>query len=371
MNTLNYGDNITFISGLRVEIEDNDYKSKFTPGKLTGFPTPSGIIKDTTAAYTETIWLPNFHLSVRPVEFMLLRFAAYKAIARPDFNHRLEYYNARDGGGFTTLAIGNPKLLAAKAWNFEVNTSFFSNKIGLFSISAFYKEIQDMFHLVDGIRVDRAEILDSLGITWQSPFAATQVYNLTYPYNSKKPTKVWGIEVEHQANLFFLPGLLQNIVLSYNFSLVRSETYIASSRTIEWRDSVEIFTGYWVPRDNSKIELQEVKRKLEGQPEFFGNFAIGYDIGGFSGRVSVFYQGEFNSSFSGDGRSDRVVNSFTRWDLALKYKYDEHLSFLFNLNNFTNIEESTSQVNRIDNWNLLNTSERYDLTADFGVRITL
>lgn len=371
MNTLNYGENITFITGLRVESEDNFYKSKYTPGKLTGFPTPSGTVKDTSASYTETIFLPNFHLSVRPVEFMLVRLAAYKAIARPDFNHRLENYIARDGGGFTTLSIGNPRLQAAKAWNFEVNTSFFSNTIGLFSVSAFYKEIKDMFHLVNGIKVDRSEILDSLGITWQSPFGATQIYNLTYPYNSTKPTKVWGLEVEHQANLFFLPGLLQNIVLSYNFSIVRSETFVASSRTVVWRDSIELFPGYWIPRDNSKIELTEAKRKLEGQPEFFGNFAIGYDIGGFSGRLSVFYQGDFNSSFSGDGKSDGVVNSFTRWDLALKYQYNEHLSFLLNVNNLTNIEESTSRLNRVDNWNLLNTSERYDMTADFGVRVTL
>lgn len=370
MNTLNYGQEITFIAGLRVETEDNDYLSRFTPGKLTGFPTPSGIMKDTSAFYNETIWLPNFHLSVRPLDFMLMRFAAYKAIARPDFNHRLEYYIARDGGGSTTLSIGNPQLKAAKAWNFEVNTSFFSNTIGLFSVSAFYKEIKDMFHLVNNIRVDRAEILDSLGITWQSPFAATQVYNLTYPYNSSKPTKVWGFEVEHQTNLHFLPGLLQNIVLSYNFSIVRSETYIASSRTVTWKDSIELFPGYWIPRDNSKIELIETKQKLEGQPEFFGNFAIGYDIGGFSGRLSMFYQGEFNSSFSGDGKSDQMVNSFTKWDLALKYQVTDYLAVMFNLNNFTNVEEGTSQVNRVNDWKLLNTSERYDLTADLGVRVT-
>jgi hypothetical protein len=227
-----------------------------------------------------------------------------------------------------------------------------------------------MFHLVNNIRVDRAEILDSLGITWKSPFAATQVYNLTYPYNSSKPTKVWGFEVEHQTNLHFLPGLLQNIILSYNFSIVRSETFIASSRTVTWKDSIELFPGYWIPRDNSKIELTETKQKLEGQPEFFGNFAIGYDIGGFSGRLSIFYQGEFNSSFSGDGRSDQMVNSFTKWDLALKYQVTNYLAVMFNLNNFTNVEEGTSQVNRVNDWKLLNTSERYDLTADLGVRVT-
>lgn len=370
MNTINLGQAVTFISGLRVESENNDYKSKYSPGKLTGFPSISGILKDTTAEFNETVWLPNFNLTIRPFDFLNVRFAVYRALARPDFNHRLESFIARDGGGATTLVIGNSKLKAAKAWNFEINTSVFNNYLGLFSVSAFYKDIDDMFHLVNDIRVDRAEILDSLGITWKSPFASSQLYDLTYPYNSKRPTKVWGFEIEHQANLLFLPGLLQHVVLSYNFSIVRSETYVASSKTIVWKDSINVL-GTWVPIDRSKIVLEEVKNKLEGQPEFFGNFSIGYDIEGFSGRLSVFYQSEFNSLFSGDRKSDRVVNGFNRWDLALKYQLNDHISLFFNLNNFTNYEESTSVSNRIQNWTLLNTSERYDLTADIGIRLML
>lgn len=370
MNTLNLGQTITFISGLRVETENNDYKSKFTPGKLTGFPAISGTLEDTTATFKETVWLPNFNLTIRPFDFLNVRFAVYRALARPDFNHRLENFVARDGGGATTLIIGNSNLKAAKAWNFEINTSIFSNDLGLFSVSAFYKDIEDMFHLINDIRVDRAEILDSLGITWQSPFASSQLYDLTYPYNSTKPTRVWGFEIEHQANLLFLPGLLQHLVLSYNFSIVRSETYIASSKTIVWQDSVYNPILGWIIQDRSKIELEEVKNKLEGQPEFFGNFSIGYDIEGFSGRLSIFYQSEFNSLFSGDRKSDRIVNSFNRWDLALKYQLNNNIAFFFNLNNFSNYEESTSVANRIHNWNLLNTSERYDLTADLGVRLT-
>ncbi len=369
MNTLNLGQAITFILGVRIESEDNDYKSRFTPGKLTGFPSPSGVLKDTVASFNETIWLPNFNLTIRPFDFLNVRFAVYRALARPDFNHRLENFIARDGGGATTLFIGNSKLKAAKAWNFEINTSVYHNDLGLFSISAFYKDIKDMFHLINNIRVDRAEILDSLGITWKSPFGSSQLYDLTYPYNSSQPTRVWGFEIEHQANLLFLPGLLQHLVLSYNFSLVRSETYIASSKTIVWKDSINVL-GTWVPIDRSKIVLVEAKNKLEGQPEFFGNVSIGYDLEGFSGRLSVFYQSEFNSLFSGDRKSDRIVNSFTRWDLALKYQLSDNISLFFNLNNFTNYEESSSTVNRIQNWNLLNTSERYDLTADLGVRLS-
>ncbi|HPN39513.1 MAG TPA: TonB-dependent receptor [Melioribacteraceae bacterium] len=373
MNTFNIGKDITIIAGARLEHENNEYFSKFTPGKLTGFPTPSGTLKDTSSTYNETVILPNMHLTYRPTDFMNVRLAVYKALARPDFNHRLEYYVARDGGGYTTLVVGNPDLKTAEAWNFEINTSFYGGKVGLFSISAFYKEIKNMYHVINNLRVDNTEILNELGIKWKSPFGTSQVYNLTYPYNSDKPTKVWGFEIEEQTNLHFLPGYLQFIVVGFNFSWVRSETYTLNSETVTWRDSLELFpgSGIWIPRENSKIVLSDSKNKLEGQPEFFGNFSIGYDYGGFSGRVSVFYQGEYNSRFSGDKKSDLIVGSFTRWDLALKYKFNDNLSVFFNFNNFTDVEESTYTANRVNNWELVNTKEKYDFTADLGLRVTL
>ncbi len=371
MNTFNIGKTITFIAGVRVEHESNEYRSKYTPGKLTGFPTPSGTIKDTSSTYQETVVLPNFHLTYRPLDFINIRLAMYKALARPDFNHRLQYYVARDGGGYTTLTLGNPDLKTAKAWNYEINTSFFNNTIGLIAVSAFYKEIKDMYHVLNDLRIDNADILTELGVKWKSPFATSQNYDLTYPYNSKKPTKVWGFEIEQQTNLHFLPGYLQYIVVGYNFSWVRSETYTISSRTVTWKDSIELFPGYWVVQDKSKIELKESKNKLEGQPEFFGNLSVGYDYSGFSGRISVFYQGRYNKSFSGDGESDAITGSFTRWDLALKYKFNDNLSVFFNLNNFTDVEECTYTANRKLGWELVNTKEKYDFTADLGLRVTL
>ena len=369
MNTLHLGPDISLITGLRMEQEDNDYKSRYSPSGLSGFPAPGGILRDTTAAHQETIWLPNFHLTIKPTDFINVRLAAYKALARPDFNQRLENYIARNTGTLysgNSLTIGNPNLKAAKAWNFEINTSVFSNTLGLISISAFYKEIKDMYHMISGIQMNGRRVLDSLGIKYVNPFG-NKDFGLTYPYNSSKPTKVWGFEIEHQANLRFLPGFLSNLVLSYNFSIIRSETYITTSRQETY---TVIIPPFPFPVEKQRVIMYENKQKLEGQPEFFGNFALGYDIGGFSARVSVFYQGEYNQSFSATQRSDRVVNSFQRWDLALKQEINSNVAVMFNLNNFGNAEEGTSIKNRIMNWTLPDWSEKYGLTADLGVKVT-
>ena len=141
-----------------------------------------------------------------------------------------------------------PNLKSAQAWNFEVNTSFFGNEIGLISFSAYYKEIKDMFHMLNNftskaVRNEQGVLQDTLmrrfGINWPNLMGSTP-YNLTLPYNSPKPTKVWGFEFEHQISFHFLPGLLKNIVLSYNASIVRSETIIYGSKTISYIDSIPI-----------------------------------------------------------------------------------------------------------------------------------
>jgi len=368
MHTLHIGPDISLITGLRMEQEDNSYKSKYSPDGLSGFPAPSGLLRDTSAVHKETVWLPNFHLTFKPTEFLSIRLAAYKAIARPDFNNRLENFIARSTGTLYSgngLTIGNPNLKAAKAWNFEWNTSIYSNTIGLISISAFYKEISDMYHMINGINVNGQKVLDSLGIRYRNPFG-TNDYALTYPYNSSKPTKVWGFEFEYQANLKFLPGFLSGFVFSSNISIIRSETYITTSRQETYYVTIPPIP---FPIEKTRTVMYEDKVKLEGQPEFYGNVALGYEVGGFSARVSLFYQGEYNQSFSANQRSDRVVNQFSRWDLAIKQDINPNFSVLFNLNNFTNTEEGTSIKNRIMGWTLPDWSEKYGPSAELGLKI--
>ena len=376
MNTLNIGQSITLNTGLRVEKELNEYNSKWTPDEVTGFPS-SAKLKDTTATYTETIVLPNLHLAVRPTDYLTVRLAAYRALARPDFTMRLERYSADKQNG-DLLVIGNSHLKDAKAWNYEVNTSIFSNTLGLISISAFYKEIDDMYHQMSGITARNDSILKSLGNNWaQYKPAAYSVYSLTAPYNSTQPTKAWGVEFEHQMNFGFLRGYLQYFVLSYNVSITRSETFILTSSNYTTRDSVQKFIpvpppGHYVTtvQDNQHTKYDFVKRNSEGQPELYGNVALGYDIGGTSIRISVFFQDEYNQYFSPDGKSDIVTNAYNRWDLAFKQKITEKIEILANVSNLTNIKDVTTMVDRVNNWRLTDTQELYGTTVDVGVRIT-
>ena len=367
MNTFNIGQDISFIAGVRIEQENNHYKNTFSKVVAGGFPYIELPIKDTTSTYTQTEIMPNFNFRIKPTDFMSIRLAAYKALARPDFNMRLNTYFAwrpANVGGVKQLITGNPDLKTAEAWNYEINTSFFGNKIGLFTISAFYKEIKNMYHILNQINTSGNTLFEAMGLKTSTIHSGT--YQLTIPYNSPSPTKVWGFELEHQINFTYLPDLLKNIVLSYNLSIVRSETYIIGAKT---DTTVTIIGGIPFPSYTQHAVIN--KQQLEDQPRFFGNISLGYDIDGFSGRISLFHQSEYYTSFSPSGTGDRVIAGYNRIDLSLKQKITDNISLLLDVNNLTNHKDENLLFNRVNGYKIPRTTQNYGITGDFGVRVDL
>ncbi len=383
MNTLNIGEEATLIAGIRVESERNDYNANFSPGGLQTIGTvvsaPAGIV-DTTTAYKDAVWLPNAQLILRPSDFLTFRLAAYKALARPDYNLRLPQFIMGTSTP-TLLTLGNPNLKDTKAWNYEVNTQLYSNTIGLILVSVFYKEVDDLYHEMNAVNISRGfdSLLTAIGVTWQNvqPFqsllARTGSYALSVAYNSDRPSHVWGLEFEHQINFGFLPGYFRNITLSYNVSITRSETFVILNQTRSdsiWQVNPRTHDSTHVLGPSYNVPI-EARRQSENQPTLYGNVALGYDIGGFSARVSVFYQGQYVQQYSANGTNDIRVDSFAKWDLALRQQISRMFSLYLNINNLTNRQETTSRANTVMNWHLISTAQLYGTSADFGVRVSL
>lgn len=371
MNTLELGRVATWIAGLRVEREDNDYASRYAPNGLDGVPVPTGAIRDTTSTYAQTVWLPNTQLAVRPTDFLTVRLAAYRALARPDFSDRLANTVARRAGFFfpgNSIVIGNPNLRTATAWNYEAGVSLFGSRLGLFTVSGFYKRIDDYFQLVNGLRYQGSAIFDSLGVEYESPFGESAQFFLRAPYNLDEATTVYGVEVEHQTNFSYLPGALSGLVLGYNFSVVRSSTYIPR---------VRVETTYierpapFPPTPQVEFVPYEQEQKLQRQPDFFANVSLGYDYRAFSARLSVFHQDAYTTSFTANTEigNDGLRGGYTRVDLAFKQAIGERVRLLLNVNNLTGVEERGLSYNSALNRTLVNQSEIYGTTVDFGFRL--
>ena len=393
MNTFNFGQFATLIAGVRVENESNDYVAKYSTGSLGTIGIAISISKplvDSTAHFTQTIWLPNFQLTLRPTEYLNVRLAAYKAIARPDYNLRLpQFYDQQQTGNQYLITSGNQNLKDMEAWNFEANTQIFDGSVGLISLSAFYKKIDNFIHVTDKINLDKT-YFDSLCQVYNLTFINPEISKLIHqsnlmqtslPYNDNLPSYVWGLEFEHQMNFSFLPSFLKNITLSYNISLTRSITHILYGKTITTvtlDSSYNKITKQWTysTKQNFTKTFEQVERESEGQPKLYGNAALGYDIGGFSARLSFFYQDQYVKHYSATDQGNTIVDPFFKMDIALKQQITKMLTIMLNINNVTNRSETTSEenaitINNISYWKNPNTAELYGRTIDLGLRISL
>jgi TonB-dependent receptor len=366
MNTFNLGTFATFIAGVRVEADDNSYAALYTPEVLSIY----SLFSDTSSSHTESIVLPNFHLILKPLDFMNIRLAAFRGLTRPDFNFRLPTYVLAGVAPYlsTPLAkLGNTGLTNADAWNYELNLQFYGDKIGLFSVSGFYKEINHQVELLNGVQIfPGSKIPDSLGIKFHNGRPFVNTYWLSFPYNSSNPTHVWGFEIEQQTNFRFLPGFLSGLTLTYNLSIVRNETYTPYAKIVY--DTV--YTGPF-PLPKPRVEIVEDKGRIINSPELFGNVVLGYDIAGFSARLSYFYQGDYYNGYSSDRRSNAIQKAFGRVDLALKQMIGENLAVGLNINNLMNTSEGTELENVITGWTLESSSIIYGTTADLWLRVAL
>jgi hypothetical protein len=113
-------------------------------------------------------------------------------------------------------------------------------------------------------------------------------------------------------------------------------------------------------------------------PEFLANIILGYDIKGFSCRISYFYQGEYPISGNYNLYTTQIEgNKFSRLDIALKQQLCNNVSIILNLNNITNSTEETlyrrtsaAQDSPAGAWQTAQ-AYRNGVNFDFGVRVEL
>ena len=363
MHQLNFKQSVKFVTGLRIENEHNTYSGYyFNKTQNESVDLYNSIpIQTNRYNYDKITLLPNFQMILKPTGFLNLRLAAYKTLIRPDISARIPRFFsfAELTNSFRSLYMGNPDLKNANVWNYEFQTQFYEDNIGQFSVNAFYKNIKGMQQSTSGIVLLGPSTMDSIGINYRDfprnyPFSFNTDYNLYTYYNLSKPTRIWGFEIEHQANFRYLPGLLKNIILNYNFTFLRSESWTLGSSK--------------VATNGTLIILLDKKQKLYDMPEFFANVILGYDIKGFSFRISYFYQ---DGHPVYDTNYDQIVeNKFSRLDIAVRQEILENFFIIFNLNNITDFKEEA-----IDNYVYGETEPaqtyRSGMNIDFGIGIDL
>ncbi len=357
MTTVDLGKMFRVLAGVRIEQENNDYTAKYAPNLYGMSLFDEDDYSDTTRTYSETFILPNFHIKFKPVDWFDLRLAATKTLARPDFSMRLPTL-VISRGDENTIYKGNTDLKNTQAWNYDVIASFYKTKYGLFTVGAFYKELDNVTYWQSDVTISNDDMVEDYQLPTGDDVSSYNGMIVTSPVNTNN-TIVKGIEFDLQANLTFLPGFLSNFVIRGNFSMIESVTWVPRFEVIEDQTTIP-YTQ--TPR------FYESDQTMEGQPSRFGNIALGYDQGGFSARLSVFFQGDYVNSISGNKYLDVMQKGYTKWDLSLKQKIDKiNSEVMLNVSNISNMEEGTYYKYR----HLDCGSSISGMLIDLGLRVTL
>ncbi len=357
-----FHDLLTFIPGVRYEGEEFEATGYYHYLQNRSTITFNGIYEPRTAKRSHGFWLPMVHLKVKPADWFDTRLAVTKTISRPNYRHRIPFVTASFNGD-TDTKRGDPDIKAAESWNFDLSTSFYNSKFGLFTIAGFYKEIKNFSYMLDYYVADSADAV-KYGLSPSDPaFEAGHYFvkNLSTPVNTQGVSTVKGIEIDYQANLRALPGLLKQITFNINYTRAFSKSWLRQySVTLD--SVVTINQPPWI-KEYKTYNIGFRRGRLPTQPDHILNMAIGYEVGGFSGRFSTFFQGRSLNGVGKIEKGDTYVEDFVRYDLQLRYRVNNHLSFLVNGVNLT----STPDVTSLSGTSKHSSYDVYGSMYDFGV----
>jgi hypothetical protein len=289
------------------------------------------------------------HVRYSPLDWIQLHFAYTNTLNYPDYSTLTPRYLV----GTSYISYNNWRIRPAQSENFDLVVALHTNEIGLLSVNGFKKRIKDL------VFFDRRYMTD-LSAYPDLPQKTGLVYEFNTYFNNPVPADVYGIETEWQTHFWYLPGPLTGLVLSVNYTHIFSEASYPKTVINAAYDENGVLTETFTDTT--------YKSRLLNQPDDILNLILGYDLGGFSARISVLYQ---NNIFKQpDFWMQNRVNSakYTRWDLSLKQDLPWFsLQVFFNVNNITG--ENELNVNQKTGYPA--SEQRYGMSADLGLRLRL
>ncbi|MFK8068103.1 MAG: TonB-dependent receptor [Gammaproteobacteria bacterium] len=348
---INIGKYVTLFPGIRYENFQFTYNSFFT--ERFG-PEPENFRNEVleTDDNKGQNWFPQMHIRVKPTDWLDIRLASTKSIIYPDYRavSPYMYYDSYSG---PNLDLGNPTLKPALAQNFDIYASVYKNRIGLFTAGYFYKEIDNLIVTSNFRTKDSEKINDRFELT------QTQQTTVNTWINLDATSYVRGFELDWQTHFYYLPSFLKGFVLNVNYTHINSET------SYPFQTSVKNGTG---PFAQTVFVDSTRAGRMPNQPDDVFNFTIGYDIGGFSARLSYVYT---DNVLVGINRTYDELDSYTaaykRWDFTAYQKlpwFDKRFQLYLNFNNITN----TPDRSFVSELQKLSSVQYYGRTLDLGIR---
>jgi TonB-dependent receptor len=360
MAECNIGEYLTVLPGVRWERDYSLYHGQSYRAVTIGGnrQSPPLDLTPLSAEREHDFWLPMVHLTVKPFDWLKIRLARTQTLTRPDYRQYapITYITAMQD----QIVAANSSLKPAQSTNYDAAISVFDNAVGLFTVSGFHKKIKDLifsteYDFAPGIPAPPgSNIPDS----WLAANAPIYSYAMNNPY----PATVKGFELEWQTHFWYLPSVLQGLVLSVNYTRIYSEVEIHQYFTnrVQVRPVPPVFR--YVLIDSSRTS------RVPDQPAEIANVTLGYDYEGFSARLSYLFQTDRVAGIGRNSSLDSFTGEYARWDLTLQQKLYWGLQIYANLTNLNSRPDKSFRNFLLTNPTYI---EYYGFAVDFGVRFRL
>lgn len=349
MAELNIGKYVTLFPGIRYENYKINYDAYYT--EKYG-PYNIDFKNEQLNSNTKgSNWFPQMQIRVKPTDWIDVRLASTKSIIYPDYR-AISPYISYNSYGDPAMDLGNTSLQPALSQNYDIYASVYKNSFGLFTAGYFYKDISNL------IVASSFRTKDSEKINNRFQLTQTQQTTVNTWINLEAVSNVKGFELDWQTHFWYLPSFLKGIVLNLNYTHITSET------SYPFQTSKKLGTGPF-----AKLVFIDSTRtgNMPNQPDDILNATLGYDVGGFSARLSFVYQ---DNVLVGINRTYKELDSFTdayyRWDFTAyqKLPWIKGLQMYLNINNLSN----TPDRSYISELRKLSSVNYYGRTVDLGIR---
>ena len=224
-------------------------------------------------------WLPSLNVRLDASDELVFRFAASKAISRPDFANLRNYvgltYNGQTGG-FTARSL-NPFLKPVEAWQFDLTAEWYFAPVGSLTLSMFYKNIDN---IVVSNQVYSRDLTNN---------GVTLPVSVSGPANTTGSTKIKGAELAYQQTFDFLPGALSG------FGTQLSYTYIDVGSIVIGPPAYAPSNDLTETGNQPTIDITGLYENLplEGLSKHNFNAALFYERGPIQARVAYSWRSRF------------------------------------------------------------------------------
>jgi TonB-dependent receptor len=268
-------------------------------------------------------WLPSLNLRWTPAPNIAVRFAANRAMTRPDLG--LLTPRTTISANVRTINSGNPFVKPYLADQLDLSVEYYLGRTGILSAAAFYKDVKNF--IVTTQSKETHTLKRELGGTTTLEFTRSQ------PDNGVGG-KVKGLELAAQVPFTFLPGAFNGFGMIANVTLL----------------------------DVSDVQVVQGGPKVPVAGVSDTSYTIGgyYEKAGFGLRASYTYRSGYVESQASNFGDGSYYDAYGQLDISASYDISDNISVVAEgVNVADNVQSTHNDIGVLRQ------------TFDFGRRFTL